>query len=309
MSTRSKRAVDSGLVEPDATRTRRFARERVVPRWGVPRASVTRIEDSARLLGSGPNLREFFMIVFVEHGGGRHSIAGAEHETAAGDLYVIAPDEVHDGRRLGATEGWVLTFMPDALLPDAPSPGYVPLPGDPRWLTTVRTGSRGEQRHVIPDAERPRWSRRFAEIAAELSERPFGFQQAVRAQLALLLVDTTRLVLPDPRTERLPTDLVQEMMEVIDARYADDIPVSEVARALGRSPSHLGRVVKRATGATVGHWIEERRMLEARRLLLETGHTIDVVARSVGYADAKYFSRRFRKVHGIPAQRWRERNR
>jgi AraC family transcriptional regulator, transcriptional activator of pobA len=56
-------------------------------------------------------------------------------------------------------------------------------------------------------------------------------------------------------------------------------------------------------------WIEDRRMLEARRLLLATDDKVDGVAERVGYRDPSYFRRRFRRAHGVPPQAWRERTR
>jgi AraC-like DNA-binding protein len=270
---------------------------------------VARIEARGAQLLSGPQDRGFFTIMFVERAGGWHKIRGAAYETSDGDLYVIAPHEAYDGSGLGATRGWIASFMPDAVPPESPTaPGYLPLPGDPRWLAMVRPEAQRPHRHVVPLRDRPRWSRRFAETAAELSERRLGYQQAVRAQLALLLVDTARLA-PDGAAVRPLPDPVEEMLEVIDARYADDLSVSDIGQAVASSPSHLGRLAKRTTGGSVRQWIEERRMREARRLLLETDHTIDVIARTVGFHDPKYFRRRFRAAHGLPPQRWRERNR
>ncbi|HEX8053861.1 MAG TPA: AraC family transcriptional regulator, partial [Thermoleophilaceae bacterium] len=228
----------------------------------------------------------------------------------AGDLYVIAPDDMHDGRDLGTTRGWMLGFMPDALLPDSPStPGYTPLPGDPRWLALRRTGARRSARYVVPPRDRGRWSQRFAEIRHELRARRLGYQHAVRAHLGLLLIATTRAAMFDgPPVDPTP-DPVQEMIEVIDARYAEPLSVGDVAQAVASSPSHLGRMAKRVTGVSIRQWIEERRMQEARRLLLETDQSIDLIARTVGFHDVQYFRRRFRRAHGMPPQTWRERNR
>lgn len=279
--------------------------------WGVPRASVTRIEEDPSARESESATRDYFLIVFVEKGGGRHTIGGSDYRTVAGDLYVIAPDVAHDGRELGTTSGWALGFMPDALMPDAPaSPGYTPLPGDSRWLALVRSSVRAGPRAVVPGPDRPRWSRRFAEIAGELHERGYGYQQAVRAQLALTLVDTARLIVPETRRATLASDRVQAALETIDARYAAaDLSVGAVAAAVASSPSQLGRVTKRVTGQSIRNLIEDRRMREARRLLLETEHTVDAIARNVGYRDPKYFQRRFRQMHDFPPQRWRELNR
>jgi AraC-like DNA-binding protein len=278
--------------------------------WGVPRATVTRIEDDPLLREAGSQGRDFFLILFVERGGGRHAIGGTEYETSPGDLYVIPPDEAHDSRELGPTAGWMLGFMSDALMPDVPAaPSYAPLPGDARWLAVVRGAMRAGPKAVVPVPDRPRWSRRFAETAIELDARRYGYQQAVRAQLALTLVDTARLLVPEARRAAIASDRIQAALEVVDARYADDLSVGAVAAAVASSPSQLGRVVRRVTGQSIRNLIEERRMQEARRLLLDTEQTVDNIARSVGYRDPKYFQRRFRQLHDLPPQRWRELNR
>jgi AraC-like DNA-binding protein len=66
-------------------------------------------------------------------------------------------------------------------------------------------------------------------------------------------------------------------------------------------------VVRRRTGRTVQEWIIERRMSEARVLLGGTDLPISEIARRVGVADAGYFARLFRTIHGVSPRRWRPR--
>lgn len=61
------------------------------------------------------------------------------------------------------------------------------------------------------------------------------------------------------------------------------------------------------TGRTVQEWIIERRMSEARVLLGGTDLPISEIARRVGVADAGYFARLFRTIHGVSPRRWRPR--
>ena len=71
------------------------------------------------------------------------------------------------------------------------------------------------------------------------------------------------------------------------------------------SPGHLTTVVRRKTGRTVQKWIGERRMVEARRLFVETNLAVEEVGRRVGYGDAAYFVRSFRRAHGTIPLGWR----
>jgi AraC-like DNA-binding protein len=99
------------------------------------------------------------------------------------------------------------------------------------------------------------------------------------------------------------------VLELIEERYREPLTVSGLAHELAVSPDHLSRLVKRATGASVSQWLSERRMAEARRLLVVTDEHIAVVAAEVGYRDAGYFRRVFRRLHGVSPREWRARTR
>jgi AraC-like DNA-binding protein len=89
-----------------------------------------------------------------------------------------------------------------------------------------------------------------------------------------------------------------EVFGFIEAHYHEPISLRDVLAAVNLSSDHLTTIVRRKTGRPVQEWIKERRMAQARRLLVETDLTIDQLARQVGYADSVYFVRTFRRVHG-----------
>ncbi|MCA1719009.1 MAG: AraC family transcriptional regulator [Actinobacteria bacterium] len=123
---------------------------------------------------------------------------------------------------------------------------------------------------------------------------------------ALLLVEVSRLaadVVGDLRLKDEP--LLAEVFGFIEERYRDRISLKDVARAVGLTPGHLTTVVGRKTGRTIGEWIAERRMAEARRLLVETDLAVEEVGRRVGYVGAGYFARHFRRAHGVTPLGWR----
>lgn len=90
---------------------------------------------------------------------------------------------------------------------------------------------------------------------------------------------------------------------------SEPIGLSEVADAMGYSPSYLTALVREATGQPVMQWVMSLRLEEGGRLLRETDWPIAQVADAVGIPDAKYFSRLFKRQHGEPPQIWRMRSR
>jgi AraC family transcriptional activator of pobA len=256
----------------------------------------------------GAHAHDFLVLSLVERGAGRLCLDGRWWEVTTGDLLVVAPGEVVVPEWRGDADGvvvWSALFPPDAV--ERRSPGsFGSWRAHPLLFPFVGHRAGGVQRLSVPEADRPAWSRRFAELDRELEERREGYAEAALARLTLLLVELARLAADVPGHLRLRDDpLLAAVFDVIERRYAEPISLREVADAVGLSAGHLTTVVGRRTGRTVQQWITERRLAEARRLLAETDLTVQAVAGRVGYADAGYLIRRFRAAHGVPPQEWR----
>jgi AraC-like DNA-binding protein len=120
------------------------------------------------------------------------------------------------------------------------------------------------------------------------------------------LIDLARLagdVVGDLR--RSGESMLAEVFAVIDRRHNERLSLRDVAHEVGMTPGHLTTVVRRRTGRTVQEWIIERRMAEARKLLMDNDITIQEAARRVGISDPGYFSRLFRRTHGMSPRDWR----
>ncbi|MDJ0705634.1 MAG: response regulator [Leptolyngbyaceae cyanobacterium MO_188.B28] len=96
------------------------------------------------------------------------------------------------------------------------------------------------------------------------------------------------------------------VFQFIETHYRQPISLQDVAQEVGYSPAYLTNLVQEHTGHTVKQWIIERRMAQARELLINTAQTIRQIAEASGYADAGYFTRQFRKFHGASPQAWRQ---
>lgn len=95
------------------------------------------------------------------------------------------------------------------------------------------------------------------------------------------------------------------VFQFIDAHYRQPIQLSDVAQAAGYSPAYLTNLSQSHTGRTIRKWITERRMVQARQLLKNTAHSVKQIAEEIGYTDAGYFTRQFRKIHGVTPRSWR----
>ena len=106
---------------------------------------------------------------------------------------------------------------------------------------------------------------------------------------------------------RLPEqgEPLERAMRYLEERVDGAIRVSELARLVGVSASHLGALFRGATGGGVLAYHTALRMASARGLLDTTTLPVAEVAREVGYDDPLYFSRRFRNAHGTSPSEYR----
>jgi AraC family L-rhamnose operon transcriptional activator RhaR len=81
---------------------------------------------------------------------------------------------------------------------------------------------------------------------------------------------------------------------------------AELAKRVGLQKDYLNRLVRRATGLTLGQW-RDRELLRAAEASLRQGHRVAAVASDLGFSDANYFARWFRKQTGLSPSHWSNR--
>ncbi|AFY53410.1 DNA-binding domain-containing protein, AraC-type [Rivularia sp. PCC 7116] len=99
---------------------------------------------------------------------------------------------------------------------------------------------------------------------------------------------------------------LHQVFDFIELNYHQNIGLKEVAQAVGYSSAYLTNLVRRLTGKTVNNWIIERRIAEARRLLLETDLSIERIAFDIGYQNMNHFYCQFRNYYKNTPGAWRE---
>lgn len=96
--------------------------------------------------------------------------------------------------------------------------------------------------------------------------------------------------------------------ELLEKHFSNMKKPGEYANILNISPSYLRECVRIATGMSVTDHIQNRIILEAKRLLCHSKKTIKEIAIYLGYDDHSYFSRLFKKAVGITAHEFRNEN-
>jgi len=125
--------------------------------------------------------------------------------------------------------------------------------------------------------------------------------EMLRSNLKRLLIISTRLAktnLPQPEMTNDQFDLIRKYNLLVEKHFREFHQVQEYASLLFKSPKTLSNIFPKYSDKTPLQVINERILLEAKRLLLYSSKSTDEIALELGYSDSSHFSKFFKKQEG-----------
>jgi two-component system, response regulator YesN len=99
---------------------------------------------------------------------------------------------------------------------------------------------------------------------------------------------------------------IQTVMKMIQENYTSTIKLADLAKAVNFTEAYLSVLFKKETGESLMDCVIRHRMKKARELLRDPSMKIYEISEAVGYADANYFGKLFKKVEGIYPQEYKK---
>lgn len=275
-------------------------------------------DKSARPALTSPHRHEYFQIQINLGGDTVQHIGGAIRPFPRNTLAFILPHRLHVIPHPDDGNFVLINFSQEFLLQH--------LQCDPMDLEDVSLVEAPElapfrfQEHldfVLDDAQ-------FAEVTALLTlmrdadlTRQLGSVAILRGYLLQLigkvcnLFEAQLLALSANKAERRGRrDAMSRVMEYIREHIADPaMTLTDAAAAAFLSPNYLTHLLRKETGSTFSELVLERRMRLARTHLMNSNKSLSHIAQICGFTDEAYFSRRFRKAHGLPPGQFRREQR
>lgn len=292
----------SGYTRPVSNVIRRSTVQR--------RSGISSMEFPFEILhadGPANNMRhfhwhEFMEISHVRRGVGTYEIEDRVYTVGPGDFVVINNIERHrvtfePRRPLYET---VMHFSPELVSP----PDDEGL--DARYLRLfLLHGASFSNKPVLSQYERGAMARVVTEIRSEYDHRGPLFQPMIRAQLLTLItylmrccgvsdqVDNARAGLRRTNIERL-----NRISSYIRDNFADRMELNSLAERFAMSSSYFSDYFRRNIGVTLTEYVNQVRIDEATRLLIQTDMNVIDIAFECGFGTTAAFYRAFRKSTG-----------
>lgn len=127
----------------------------------------------------------------------------------------------------------------------------------------------------------------------------------VKATFHQFIYELIRMLEEQARSGSQP-DLVQLTIRYLQEHYQEPVAMDELAAMFNCSITHLSRLFKRDTGMSLIHYLIQIRMKHAQQWLLGSHLGLKDIAAKIGYPDAFYFSRMFKKHSGYSPLQFRK---
>lgn len=97
----------------------------------------------------------------------------------------------------------------------------------------------------------------------------------------------------------------ETIIAFIDDNYNKSLSLDIIAKELSISKYYLSHYFKKKTGFTIIEFINNKRILEAQKLLTSSNYSITEVAYQVGFNNSTHFGRVFKELTSIPPSEYR----
>lgn len=248
-----------------------------------------------------PHRHDYYTVLIIQYAEGIHYVDLEAYAFKGSEVHFIAPGQIHQVLLYNEPKGWVITFSRDFLERNFISENFIsnlnlfkifgvftPLELDVKSFDKL-INVVYEMFDCFPD---------------DLKYK----DKALGSLLQLFLIYCNNSCTID--VQQLEMDqsgicLYRDFKNMVDNNYKKWHKVKLYADELHITPKHLSVTTKNITGTTAKEMIDNRIILEAKRMLIHSNKNIKEIAYHLGFSEPLYFSAYFKKHTGVTLTQFR----
>lgn len=247
-----------------------------------------------------PHRIKFYQILFITQGEGTHWVDFEPFPYRSETLFAVEKGQVQVYDLQPGTQGYLILFTEEYLYRYST---------DLAWLFNLTLfNSYFSPVLYLSPPDIDELLALITQMAAELISGPnFARGDILRNLLRVFILKAERIKrsqnnanLPDSYKDH---DLFIRFRNVLENSYASSREVEAYAAALFTTPKKLNQISHTYLGKTIKQVIDERVVLEIKRLLLHSDLTVQEIARAMGFSDPTNMTKFFKRYTQLtPAQ-------
>lgn len=249
---------------------------------------------------SQPHRHDFYNILFIQEGTGTHTIDFVTYEVKPCSVFFLTPGQVHSWNLSPDVKGFTIFFSAEF---------YLMTSTEKKLLEVPFFHSMSNHPYLYLDCLSDK-SIQYAiqEIFGENEKDLPGSRTIIVAYLDIIITRLSRYYKQSWTNQQYPslTYQIRELESLVEKHYKQYKLPKQYADMMNLSPKHLNEICKKGLNKTVGELIQERVLLEAKRLLAFSSKNISQIADELNFSDKSYFNRFFKKNSDLTPEHFRD---
>lgn len=259
------------------------------------------IDDNRHSRIDHPHKHDYFVIIWVKNGVGRHMVDFHEFKLNNDSILFLTPGQIHQLETTQVPEGYVISFHDD----------FFGVSENQRELL-LQTGlffnCSQFTPHRVDSQQAAVLGNLIAMMQKEVTESGYMHYESLRGLLQLFLIHCSRFwgqMNNDLPQSAKPAWLTRRFLNLLEKNFKKMTKVRDYASLLVITPNHLNETIKTTTGFPASDHIKKRVVLEAKRLAVLENSTAKEIAYSLGFEDEAHFSKYFKNNSGSTFSQFR----
>lgn len=251
---------------------------------------------------------DFIEIALILRGQGVQIVDNNEYVVSAGDVFVLQGKQRHYFKDASGLE--IVNIMYDDKIRDLISPSVKQMEGykalfilEPQY----RVLHHFKNKLHLDRSDMAKLEYVINTMILEQDNKQEGYKIIIENRLEELIVLLSRYYSRLEATEAQALVRIGKVIDYMESNFNANIYLDQLAEMSNMSTRNFQRIFKKAVGSSPTTYLTQIRLQKARKLLRESDLSVADVATEIGFADANYFIKSFKKETGTTPVKFRMR--
>lgn len=243
--------------------------------------TLDRLKEYPKIFGS-PHRHDFYFVLYLEKGNTSQAVDFKQYNMEAEQLLFMYPGQVHSFAYDKEAKGYTLYFT-DSFLQNTNSSAYIL---HQYFYNKKQILSLTPKNDIRPI---------FEHLVQEFASKGINSIEVLKAYTEILLSLLLRKCMPSNTYNLNTKSIFFTLLSLQEKYYNKNTSIHDICKSIGISPKKLNIQTKEYFGKTFLQLLNERKLLEIKRLLSSSLLSSKEIAFQLGFSDTTYFNRFFKK--------------
>jgi len=250
-----------------------------------------------------PHRHNYYSVIWPLTATGKHMIDFKEYPILPNHIFFVSPGQVHQIITDQDPTGYVLLFTPEFLERNS-------IRND--FISNLRLFRKSNETPPLPlNDQLVGKLKLFADEMLSAFHFPKElYNETIGAWLKLFLIECNGScsLSSDTNTQKIEVGktIVKNFKAIVEKHYKEWHQVMDYANALNVTPNYLNEVIKSSMQISAKDFIQDRLILEAKRMAIFTAKSGKEIGFELGFEDPSHFSKFFKTHAGQSLQYFKE---